>query len=150
MGLHRSISNHGVFIWKKETSKLFLTLAADDCLIICDDWAHLLDLKSKMESMFDLSLQEGAILRFLNLQIVQSPAGISIDQMDHIVETIVHPYFKDQDTSTLISITSPFLTDSSFEQRLYEDPIPIGPALCAVETKYGGSLFHWNGAHSFM
>jgi hypothetical protein len=55
--------------------------------------------------------------------------------MYHIVETKVDPYFKDWDTSTLISIISPFPEDSSFGQGLYEAPILIGPALSAVETK---------------
>jgi hypothetical protein len=145
MGLHRSISDHGVFIWKQEESELFLALATDDCLIICYHRAQFLDLKRNMEAMSDLTLQEGAILRFLNLRIIQRPAGISIDQTDHIVETIVEPYVKDRNTSTLISITSPFTTDSSFEQYLYEAPILVGPALRVVEIKYGGSLFHWNG-----
>jgi hypothetical protein len=145
MGLHRSISDHGVFICKQESSERFIALATDDCLIMCDDRAQFLDLKSKMEAMFDLTLQQVAILHFLNLRIIQSPAGISIDQTDHIVKTIVEPYFKYRNTSALISITSPFLPDSSFEQRLYEAPILVGPALHVVETKYGGSLFHWSG-----
>jgi hypothetical protein len=97
-----------------------------------------------MEAIFDLTLQEGTILRFLNLLIIQSPAGISIYQTDHIVETILELYFKDRDTSALISITSPFPTDSSFEKCLHEAPILVCTTLCDVETKYGGSLFHWN------
>jgi hypothetical protein len=73
-----------------------------------------LALKSKMEAFFEVTLQEGAILRFLNLRIIQSPAGISIDQNDHIVENVLDPYFQDCDTTELHSITSPFPTDSSF------------------------------------
>jgi hypothetical protein len=90
-----------------------------------------------MEDMFEVTLQEGAILRFLNLRIIQITAGISIDQMDHILEMIVDPYFKDHDTSTLLSITIPFPTDSSSERRLYEAPVLTGPALRDVEHKYG-------------
>jgi hypothetical protein len=78
MGLHQSISDHGVFIWKQEVSEFFLALVTDDCLIIFDDRAQLHDLKSKMGEMLDLTLQEGVILRFLNLRIVQSPAGIRV------------------------------------------------------------------------
>jgi hypothetical protein len=72
-----------------------------------------------MEPMSEVTLQEGAILRFINMCIIQSPDGISIDQTDHIVETIVEAYFKNRDTSELRSITNPFHTYSSFEQRLY-------------------------------
>jgi hypothetical protein len=42
-----------------------------------------------MEELFDMTLQEGATVRFLNLCVVQSPQGISIDQTDHIVDMII-------------------------------------------------------------
>jgi hypothetical protein len=142
IGLHGNISDHGVFVWKQQSSKLFLALATDDCMVICDDRLKLLDLKAKMESMFEVTLQKGAILRFLNLRIIQSPAGISIYQTDHIVETIVTPNFKNQNASTLVSITSPFPTDSSFEKHLYEAPVLVGAALKKLEDQHGGSLYH--------
>jgi hypothetical protein len=97
-----------------------------------------------MEALFEVTLREGAILRFLNLRITQSPAGISIDQTDHIVEKVHDPYFQDRDTAELRSITIPFPTDTSFEQRLYDDPVLTGTALKAMELKHGGSLFNWN------
>jgi hypothetical protein len=131
IGLHRSISDHGVFVWKQPSSELFLALAlaTDDCIVLCDDRVQFLDLKEKMEKMFEVTLQEGAILRFLNVRIIQSPAGISIDQTDHILDTIVMSFLKNQGTSELVSITSPFPTDSSLEQRLYEAPVLVGAAL---------------------
>jgi hypothetical protein len=58
---------------------------------------------------------------------------------------IFDPYYKDQDTSAMLSITSPFPTDSSFEQRLYEAPVNAGPVLKDMERQHGGSLYHWNG-----
>jgi hypothetical protein len=119
-------------------------LAADNFLVICDE-SQFLDLKVKMEYMFDVTLQEGDILRFLNLCIIQSLADIIIDQNDHIVDSIMEPYFKDRNTSNLVSITGPFQMDSSFEQRLYEANVLTGYALRDVELQYGGSLFHWNG-----
>jgi hypothetical protein len=70
--------------------------------------------------------------------IIKIPAGISIDQTDHIVEKIATPYFKNQDTSVLVSINSPFPTDSSFEQRLFEAPILVGAALKNIEDQHGG------------
>jgi hypothetical protein len=98
-----------------------------------------------MEAMCEEILHEGVILHFLNLRIIKIPAGISIDQTDHIVETIVTPYFKNQDTSTLVFITGLFPTDSSFEQRLYEVPVLVGVAFKKLEDQHDGSLYHWNG-----
>jgi hypothetical protein len=124
---------------------LFFELAADDCLVLCDDRVQFLDLKANMEAIFEVTLQEGAILRFLNLRIIQILAGISIDQTDHIVETTITPYLKNQCTSELVSITSPFPTDSSFEQRLFKSPVLVGASLEKIEDQHGGSLYHWNG-----
>jgi hypothetical protein len=92
-----------------------------------------------------LTLQEGNIVRFLNLRIIQSPQGISIDQTDHIVDTVIGPYFQNRVTSKMLAITSPFPADSSFETTLYESPILAGSNLHRIEKHYGGSLFPWNG-----
>jgi hypothetical protein len=67
----------------------------DNCIVLCDDHVQFLDLKAKMEALFEVTLQEGALLRFLNLRIIQSSAGISIDHMDDIIETIIDPNYKD-------------------------------------------------------
>jgi hypothetical protein len=114
IGLIHSISDHGVFIWKQVESKMFIALATYDCIFVCGDRQQFLDLKSKMEALFVVTLQEGANLWFLNLRIIQIPVGIIIDQTDHIVENVLDPYFQDRDTTELRSITSPFPTDSSF------------------------------------
>jgi hypothetical protein len=129
IGLHRNILDYSIIIWKQPTSALFLALATDDCLILVEDRAQFLDLKTKLEAMFEVTLQEGSNFRFLNLHIIQIPVGISIDQTNNIVETIIEPYFKTRDTSKLLAITIPFPTDSSVKQRLYESPILTGSAL---------------------
>jgi hypothetical protein len=124
---------------------MFLALATNDCLVVCDTHQNFLDLMSKMEALFEVTLQEGEILRFMNLRIIQSPVGIIIDHTDHIVENVLDPYFQDRDTAKRRSITGPFPTDTSFEQRLCEAPVLTGTALKAMELKHGGSLYHWNG-----
>jgi hypothetical protein len=67
IGLHRSMSDHGVFDWKQPTSELYIFLATDDCLVRWDDRSQFLDLKEQMEAIFEVTLQEGALLTFLNL-----------------------------------------------------------------------------------
>jgi hypothetical protein len=94
---------------KQPTSELFLALAMDDFPVLCDDRAQFLELKARMEALFEVTLQESALLRFLNFRMIQNPEGISIDQTDHIAEMIIYPYYKDQSTSYQLSITSPFL-----------------------------------------
>jgi hypothetical protein len=63
-----------------------------------------------------------------------------------MVDSIIEPYFKLRDVSKLVRITSPFPTDTSFEQQLYESPILTGSALRAIELNHDGSLYKWNDA----
>jgi hypothetical protein len=123
VGMHRSVAHHAVFSWRAKTSELLLACATHDCLCLADDRAQFITLKTRLDTIFELTLKEGDMLRFLNLWIVQSPQGISLDQMDHILDTIIGHYFKSRDVSKLLPITSPFPTDSSFQNALRDSPI---------------------------
>jgi hypothetical protein len=138
--MHWSVADHAVFSWRTKTSELLLACATDDCLCLTDDRAYFVTLKTRLENVFELTLQEGDTLRFLNLRIIQSPQGISIDQTDHIVDTFISPYFKSRDVSKLLPITSPFPTDSSFENALYDSPILAGSKLHSIK-KRGAPLY---------
>jgi hypothetical protein len=146
MGLTRHPTDHAVFLWQTPTSELFLALATDDFLVLTDDRKLFLSFKSGLEKLFKLTLQEGSVLRFLNLRVIQSPNGISIDQTDHVVDSIIEPYLNLRDVSKLVRITIPSPTDTSFEQQLYESPILTGSALRSINLKHDGSLYNWNGA----
>jgi hypothetical protein len=73
IGMHCSVADHAVFSWRNKTSEVFLACAMDDCLCLADDRAPFLTLKTHLEKIFELPLREGDTLRFLNLQIIQSP-----------------------------------------------------------------------------
>jgi hypothetical protein len=146
MGLARHHTDHAVFLWQTPTTELFLALATDDFLVLTDNRDLFLALKSGLEKLFKLTSQESSVLRFLNLRIIQSPDGISIDHTDHVVDSIIEPYFMLRDVSKIVRITSPFPTDTSFEQQLYESPVLTGSALRAIELKHDGSLYKCNGA----
>jgi hypothetical protein len=145
IGLHRSVADHAVFVSKKRESEMFVAVATDDCLCLVDDRAQSLRLNTRMEELFDMTLQEGATVRFLNLHAIQSPQGIIIDQTDHITDTIIDTYFANLYVSKLVPITSPFPTDSQFERDLYDSPILTVSKRRAIEKQYDdGSLYHWN------
>jgi hypothetical protein len=97
--------------------------------VICDERPQFLDLNTEMEDMFDVTFKKSQSYGSSTSALFHSPAGINIDQTDHIFKTIVEPYFKDRYTSNLLSITSPFPTDASFEQHLYEASVLTGSAL---------------------
>jgi hypothetical protein len=143
--LHRSVTDHAIFVRKEHESKIFVAITTNDSLCLVDNCAQFLRLKSRMEELFDMTFQEGATVRFLNLRVIKSPQGIIIDHTAHIVDTIIDTYFVNRDLSKLVPITSPFPTNSQFERDLYDSPILTGSKLHTIEKQYGGSLFHWNG-----
>ena len=63
----QSNSNHGVFVWDYQGQQAYLSLATDDVLVGSQDHTPFLYLKAELEKMFDLTFQEGNILKFLNL-----------------------------------------------------------------------------------
>jgi hypothetical protein len=48
IGLHRSVADHAVSVWKEHESKMFVAVATDDCLCLVYDRAQFLRLKTRM------------------------------------------------------------------------------------------------------
>jgi hypothetical protein len=69
--------------------------------------------------MFDLTCKQGSILKFLNLRIIQSPSGVSIDQTHHIKTQVLEIYFADIPSSSIPQCCYPFSIEASFEQLLF-------------------------------
>ena len=101
MGMVCSSSEHGIFIWDYQGYHCYLNLATDDVFMASHDWSAFIHLKAELNKMFDLTSKEGDILKFLKLCIVQSPAGISLDQTQHIQENIWGIYFNDLSTTDI-------------------------------------------------
>jgi hypothetical protein len=123
VGMHRSAAGQAVFSWRINTSELLFACATDDCRCLTDDRVQFITLRTHLENIFELTLQEGDTLHLLNLSIIQSPHGIIIHQTDHIVDTVIGHYLKSRDVSKLIPITSPPPSDSSFANAFYDLPI---------------------------
>jgi hypothetical protein len=91
------MDDHAVFTWTGPLAEMFVTIAKDDCICVCDDREKNVRPKHLLEELLELTLQEGNTIRFLILRINQSPQCIIIDQTDHIVDTVNDPYLKDSD-----------------------------------------------------
>jgi hypothetical protein len=57
VGLYHSASYHDVFTWKQDPSEMFVAIATDDCMCVCDDHSQFLCLKQRLEELFVLTLQ---------------------------------------------------------------------------------------------
>jgi hypothetical protein len=83
----RCSCDHGIFVWNLPNETCYIALETDDLLFISKHAPHFL------EKLFNLTICEVSVLKFLNLRIIQSPNGISFDQMQHIQNSILHDYF---------------------------------------------------------
>jgi hypothetical protein len=122
----------------------YLALATDDMLFLSSTRSPFLQLKSDLEQLFDLTVCEGSIDKFLNLHFVQSPAGISFDQTQHIWSIVLTEYFKDVDPASikLQLFPFPFPFTPSFERDLYEAAPLVGIDLTNATKHFGFSFGH--------
>ena len=153
----RSTCDHGVFTWTYEentasdntptnTYKAIIFLAMDDILIFTDDIKCYQTIRCAFNPLFDYSYQQGPVLKFLNMRIIQSNYGISIDQTNHIIQNILQDYWKHHDTTTIQWQSAPFPTESSFKDELFHAlPLTTIQHQQYIKT-HNGSLAKWIGA----
>ena len=66
----------------------YLTVSTDDVLNTTNNEIEFTELKGFFEEHFEMKVQEGSVLKYLNFRIFQSPIGFSVDQNDHIMELV--------------------------------------------------------------
>jgi len=86
------------------------------------------------------------VIKFLNLRIIQSPAGISFDQTTHIKNIILAEYFKDIPSNSIKFQPYPFPLEPAFERTLYESVPLVGLALANAVKKFRFTFGHIVGA----
>ncbi len=120
----------------------YLVLETDDVLIGSPTAAPLHYLKQELYKLFSLTSHHGNILKYLNMRIVQSPSGISLDQTSHITSTILSEYFNGIPPASISFKPYTFPLEPAFERLLYEAPPLIGSALQAKEKEFRFSYAH--------
>jgi hypothetical protein len=136
------LCDHGIFIWKLPHETCYLALETDDLLFLSKVRDYFLHLKQELEKLFDLTVCEGSILKFINLWVVQSSSGVSFDQTQHIQNTLLAEDFKDIPHSSIPKQLYPFPIEASFEKTLYECPPLTGIDLTLTTKKFRFSLSH--------
>ena len=92
----------------------------------------------EFDNLFDYTFQEGEKLKLLNINIIQSKYGISIDQTDHIMKNIIQEYWGTNKKYEVTFQLSPFTVDTSFKNTLFVDTPLIGDGLKQIEKSHGG------------
>ena len=73
----------------------------------------------KFETLFDYTFQEGQKLNLLNINIIQSKYGISIDQTDLSIKNIIQEYWVTKTKDEVRYWQSPVTVYTSFENTLF-------------------------------
>jgi hypothetical protein len=141
-GFTRSTIDHTFFVKKcSDQSYFYICLATDDLLCSHPSQKEFDELKEFLNQYFELSVQQGNVIKFLSLRIIQTEHAISIDQTDYIMGLLKH--FFGNDIEKLKTSTTPMQTDSDFEKE-WHLAIPISDSeLPSYFKKYKGSYrFH--------
>jgi len=141
----RCSCDQGIFVWTLPSETCYVALEMDDLLFISKTRSPFLHLKADFEKLFDLTICEGSVLKFLNLRIIQSPTGISFDQTQHIQNTVLYDYFKGVPPGSIPRQLYPFPLDAAFEKCLYEASPLQGIDLTNVTKRYCFSFGHLVG-----
>ena len=64
------------------------TFSDDDVINTNNNETAFPKLRKVFEESFEIKVEEGYVLKYLNFWIDQSPLGFSIDQTDHITELV--------------------------------------------------------------
>ena len=88
----RNATDNAVFTFRINNDLLILLSNVDNFLILSSTRDTYVQVRNKLTKLFDITTQEGEVINFLNLRIIQSKHAISFDQTQHILD-MVEPYF---------------------------------------------------------
>ena len=136
MGMKKNATDNAVWVSTRGKDIVILISETDDFMLLVSHKQLYIDIKTRIEKSYDITMQEGPVIQYLNLQIIQSDAGISFDQTQHILKMLEPHYPK---TSSFTRTDIPFRTDREYEQELM-NAIPASPTeLKLLEKEYKGS-----------
>jgi len=136
MGMKKNATDNAVWVSTRGKDIVILISETDDFMLLVSHKQLYIDIKTRIEKSYDITMQEGPVIQYLNLQIIQSDAGISFDQTQHILKMLEPHYPKN---SSFNRTDIPFRTDRDYEQELM-NAIPASPTeLKLLEKEYKGS-----------
>ena len=106
-----------VWVYLKNNQISYLILSTNDILYMSKHEQPLKQLLEKFGEFLSFKIKRGIELQFLKFRIIQFEHGISIDQTNHILQSILyHSFGKNKKVKYKSSL---FRLDSKFEYELY-------------------------------
>ena len=119
----------------------YLAVSTDYVLNTTTNEKSFPDLTRFFKEHFEIKVQEGSVIKYLNFRIFQSTLGFSIDQNDNIMK-LVNEWFP---TGKFRNVDTPFWTESSYEKEWLAALQLTGHALHEAEMEYHGKFAHTLG-----
>ena len=120
--------------------ELTIITSTDDFLISSSSISLFKRLCTHIEEYVPITIQEGPVIKYLNIRIIQTELGISIDQTHHIQTSVLDTWFPATKTERLKSADTPYRTDSQYERDLQEQLPATGTQLAKLEKEHGGKF----------
>ena len=148
-GFIRSTVDHAYFVKPLEGNHhLYASVATDDILVSYPSYKFFEDLKTYMKQFFELSVQNGATLKFLGVRYIQSEQCITLDQAAYTCDMLEHYFGTDIDK--IKTVRTPMRYDTDYEKELFA-AIPLPPKeMKRFVIKYKGGYRFWIGKLMFL
>ena len=127
-----------LFLFIEGNESLIVVTSTDDFLCCCSNEELFGMFANHLARFVAITVQTGHVLKYLNIRIVQTDQGISIEQTHHIQSTILEPWFPTGKTKLLTTADTPFRTDPQYERELLTQLPAVDEALTKLEQEYGG------------
>ena len=138
-GCKRCPTESALFIYRKDGDILIVNCSTDDLLCAYSNAVLFHNLRDHIKKYVEVTTNEGSVLKYLNLRIVQSKYGISFDQTEHIRSTILDEWFPNESKENVKPVHTPFRTDNTYERELAETLPASSAELIRLAKEYRGS-----------
>lgn len=146
VGMTQCVSDKATFTWVFDDYRSIFAVETDDVLMVTQHESCYHELRRHLDTLFEYTCQDNKMIHFLNLRIIQSVHGISVDHTEHIEKNILKSYWKDTPPDQIALVTDPFPTKSGFEEKIFNSHILSPQENFQYIRKRGGSLSTWNGS----
>jgi hypothetical protein len=128
-----------LFVYEAEDDQILLNTSTDDFMCAHSNENIYEALCTYFKQFFDITIQTGTAVKYLNNRIIQSDLGISYNQTEHIKHKIIQKHFPPQKIgdSMMKEVHTPFRTDSQYEIDLAEQLPATKEELKELVEKYG-------------
>ena len=116
LGMMPATGNKGLFYWNHNGHIEMLASATDDILLASSHRSLYDAIQQVFDNFFGYTTNDGDVSQFLKYRIIQSQFGTSIDQYNHIRQTILQIFFNNGATVPFHS--SPYPLENTIEMGL--------------------------------